>query len=57
MTDEKDKEASVDDLIDQNLKRVYNSVLSEEVPDRFAKLLSQLQAGEAASPRKEGDNS
>ncbi|MFO6465888.1 NepR family anti-sigma factor [Jannaschia sp. KMU-145] len=56
MTDEKDKETRVDDLIDQNLKRVYNSVLSEEVPDRFAKLLSQLQAGEPAASRKEGDN-
>lgn len=37
------------DLIDQNLKRVYDSVLSEEVPDRFARLLAQLQAGETPS--------
>ena len=36
----------VDTLIDSNLKRVYDSVLAEDVPDRFAELLTQLQAGE-----------
>ena len=29
--------------IDQNLKRVYEEALKEEVPDRFKKLLEQLK--------------
>jgi len=29
--------------IDQNLKRVYEDVLKEEVPDRFKDLLAQLR--------------
>lgn len=37
-----------DDLIDANLRRVYDDVLNERVPDRFAKLLEQLQAKEGA---------
>lgn len=30
--------------IDENLKRVYEEVLSEDVPDRFKLLLEQLKA-------------
>jgi hypothetical protein len=30
--------------IDENLKRVYQEALSEEVPDRFKDLLAQLKA-------------
>lgn len=30
--------------IDENLKRVYNSALNEELPDRFRDLLEQLKA-------------
>lgn len=33
--------------IDENLKRVYESALTEEVPDRFKELLEQLRAGDA----------
>ncbi|WP_395540689.1 NepR family anti-sigma factor [Neotabrizicola sp. sgz301269] len=33
--------------IDENLKRVYQDALSEEVPDRFKDLLAQLQAKDA----------
>ncbi|MFW2544630.1 NepR family anti-sigma factor [Primorskyibacter sp. 2E107] len=29
--------------IDANLKRAYNDVLKEDVPDRFTQLLAQLQ--------------
>ncbi len=29
--------------IDDNLKRVYNEMLDEDVPDRFEKLLRQLR--------------
>lgn len=32
--------------IDQNLKRVYDEALKEEVPDRFKKLLEQLKSRE-----------
>lgn len=38
--------------IDENLKRVYQEVLTEEVPDRFKDLLNQLKAREAEG--KEG---
>lgn len=30
--------------IDENLKRVYQATLEEEVPDRFKQLLAQLKA-------------
>lgn len=30
-------------LIDDNLKRVYNDMLTEEIPDRFLNLLDQLK--------------
>ena len=32
--------------IEENLKRVYQSALTEEVPDRFKLLLQQLKANE-----------
>ncbi len=31
------------DQIDDNLKRVYNEMLEEDVPDRFEELLRQLR--------------
>jgi hypothetical protein len=30
--------------IDENLKRVYDTALNEELPDRFRELLAQLKA-------------
>ena len=35
---------NVSDSIDQNLRRVYQRVIEEDVPDRFKDLLSQLKA-------------
>ena len=35
--------------IDENLKRVYQASLTEEVPDRFALLLAQLREKEKKS--------
>lgn len=32
--------------IDDNLKKVYEAALTEEVPDRFKELLEQLKAKE-----------
>jgi hypothetical protein len=34
--------------INDNLKRVFNAVLEEDVPDRFKQLLAQLKAKEAS---------
>ena len=33
--------------IDENLRRVYDEILTEEVPDRFRDLLAKLKAREA----------
>ncbi len=38
--------AGVADEIDTNLRRVYETILNEEVPDRFAVLLARLKKGE-----------
>ena len=35
--------------IDENLKRVYQAALTEDVPDRFTKLLAQLRDKEQKS--------
>ncbi len=43
MTSEK-KTSSVMRQIDENLRRVYQQDSSEEVPDRFKKLLDQLKS-------------
>ncbi|SFR39658.1 NepR family anti-sigma factor [Litoreibacter janthinus] len=32
--------------IDENLKRVYEEVVNEELPDRFKELLAQLKSGD-----------
>lgn len=32
--------------IDENLKRVYEAALEQEIPDRFKQLLEQLKAQE-----------
>ncbi len=38
--------AAVAREIDENLKRVYQEALTQEVPDRFAQLLAQLREKE-----------
>ena len=56
--DRDSENSNVDRLIDENLRRVYDSVLQEDVPDRFALLLQQLQDGDAAlavGPDGEGE--
>lgn len=42
------EKSNIDSLIDANLKRVYETVLNEDIPDRFADLLDKLKAGEGA---------
>lgn len=38
--------SAVKNQIDENLKRVYDEVLTEAVPDRFKDLLAKLQSRE-----------
>lgn len=45
MTGDKPKSSLRKD-IDENLKRVFEDALKEEVPDRFKQLLDQLKAKE-----------
>ncbi|MCL7465184.1 NepR family anti-sigma factor [Phaeovulum sp. NW3] len=45
---ERKSNARLKEQIDENLKRVYEEALNEEIPDRFKQLLAQLKA-------KEGD--
>lgn len=47
MTDTKGK-SRLHQQIDENLKRVYEEALSEDIPDRFKDLIAKLRA-------KEGD--
>ncbi|WP_375173779.1 NepR family anti-sigma factor [Pseudooceanicola sp.] len=42
--------------IDANLRRVYQEMLDEEVPDRFKTLLAQLEAKTAGSENESADN-
>jgi hypothetical protein len=44
--DEQSRRGKVDDLIEANLKSVYDSILQEEVPSRFTELLAELEARE-----------
>ena len=45
---EKDAKANLRQDINDNLKRVFNEALEEDVPDRFKQLLAQLKAKEAS---------
>lgn len=47
----------MDNQIDENLKRVYDDVLNEVVPDRFHDLLAQLKSSgpDASSNREDTD--
>nr|WP_085943400.1 NepR family anti-sigma factor [Jannaschia sp. CCS1] len=40
------KKPSVDQQIDENLKRVYDDAMKDELPDRFMDLIAQLKAKE-----------
>jgi predicted metal-dependent hydrolase len=41
--------SKITEQIDENLRRVYQEALEEEIPDRFRELLQRLQAKEAES--------
>lgn len=44
--------SKVTQQIDENLKRVYDTALSEEVPDKFLDLIAQLKAKENEADAK-----
>lgn len=50
------KTSRVDREIDANLKRAYEDVINQEVPDRFTDLLAQLRAAEAGRGRGSGND-
>lgn len=43
----KRKKSSVEEQIDENLKRVYDTALNEDLPPKFAELIAKLKSGEA----------
>ncbi|MEY8882151.1 NepR family anti-sigma factor [Donghicola sp. XS_ASV15] len=45
----------LDEQIDENLRRVYQTAASEPVPDRFTQLLDQLRKAEGDKPNSEAD--
>lgn len=50
--------SKVDQQIDENLKRVYDNVLKEDVPDRFLSLIEQLRHSDSPEKpeRKDSDD-
>lgn len=44
--------SKVNQQIDENLKRVFDNALSEEVPDKFLDLIAQLKAKEQSANAK-----
>ncbi|CUH75629.1 hypothetical protein SAMN04488093_101344 [Tropicibacter naphthalenivorans] len=52
------KRSRLQSEIDENLKRAFEEVVNQDVPDRFTRLLDQLRAQEAsgASRAEESDD-
>ena len=50
--DQRDVSARLTQQIDENLKRVYQEIVGDDVPDKFMQLLSRLrdEGPEAADP-------
>lgn len=48
------KKQTDSDAIDENLKRVYDDMLSQDVPDRFKDLLAQLKAQDTSADDTSG---
>lgn len=53
MTSENNKQTD-GDTIDENLKRVYDDMLNQDVPDRFKDLLAQLKAQDSDAKKSPG---
>ena len=52
---QQNRNSRLQEEIDRNLKRAYEDVLQQEVPDRFKELLAQLKKTQGAAPSG-GDN-
>lgn len=52
MSDKKDKPA-LRNSIEENLRKVYQELMEEEVPDRFKQLLAQLKDAQNAPADKD----
>ena len=52
MGDKRDRQA-LKQTIEDNLRKVYQDLLAEAVPDRFTVLLDQLRAQSAAKPSRD----
>jgi hypothetical protein len=50
------RDEQADREIDENLKRAFDQIANEPVPDRFTDLLKQLQQKEAASAAGRGQD-
>ncbi len=53
MSDKKDKPA-LRNSIEENLRKVYQDLMDEEVPDRFKQLLAQLKDAQKAPADNDG---
>ncbi len=49
------KISSLEQEIEANLKRVYDDVAKQEVPDRFTQLLEQLRKADTSSSETSND--
>lgn len=56
MTDNNQK-ARIRSQIDDNLKRIYDETLQEQIPDRLTMLLDQLRQKLGTAPEDDGDRS
>ncbi|WP_425038146.1 NepR family anti-sigma factor [Primorskyibacter sp. S187A] len=51
---QKTNRSRVEQEIDENLRRAFEDISSQAVPDRFSQLLSQLKEAEGASSAAKG---
>ncbi|PRY73295.1 NepR family anti-sigma factor [Marivita geojedonensis] len=49
------KTSSLEQEIEANLKRAYNDVVNQQVPDRFTQLLDQLREADKSSAESKDD--
>ncbi|WP_189799585.1 NepR family anti-sigma factor [Tateyamaria sp. syn59] len=49
------RKTDIDAEIDANLKRAFDSLAQEPVPDRFTDLLNQLRTGDVQASSEKGE--
>ena len=55
MGDKRDR-TTLKSSIEENLRKVYQDLMAEEVPDRFAQLLDQLRKSQEAKVDPDGED-